>query len=240
MPERNIRVLPTPQALAQEAAGRIVEAARRQIEQNKSFTLGLSGGSTPKALYELLASTDHRQRIDWPHVEIYFTDERCVPPDDAQSNYRMAAEALLSKVPIPAEKVHRMRGEIDPQQAAIEYGRMLKDRFGDMGLDMALLGMGDDGHTASLFPGTEALKETEHRVMANFVPRMNSWRLTMTAPFLNRSWEVLALITGSGKAQRVAQVLESEPGSTEFPIQLIDPPLGQVTFLLDAAAAGMD
>jgi 6-phosphogluconolactonase len=230
-----IKVLPNPQAVAQQAAERIVSAANA-VDR---FSLALSGGSTPKILFELLASDAYKSRIDWPRVEIFFADERCVPPEHADSNFRMANETLLSKVPIPRENVHRMRGEIEPNEAAKEYGEMLKERFNDDGLDMLLLGMGDDGHTASLFPGTEALKEAKHRCVANFVPKLNTWRITLSAPFINRANKILVLVTGQSKAVRVAEVLEGPRDPGRLPIQLIEPINGTLTWLLDVEAAGM-
>src|SRR5688500_8238638 len=186
MTQREIKVLPDPAAVAAEAAERVVRAADEAIALAGRFSFVLAGGSTPKALYELLASDDFRDRIDWPNVEIYFGDERTVPPDHKDSNYSMANEALLRRVPIKPENVHRMRGEIDPNDAAVAYGKLLKERFGDGGPDMILLGMGDDGHTASLFPGTEALNETKHRAVANRVDKLSTTRITLTAPFINR------------------------------------------------------
>jgi 6-phosphogluconolactonase len=237
--EREIKVVPDMTELVREAADRVTDAAKWAIAEKGSFSIALSGGHTPEGLYKLLASEPYRSAIDWGKVEIYFGDERCVPPDSDQSNFRMANEALLSKVPIPKENIHRMRGEIDPNTAAIEYGRLLKQKFGDGGLDMALLGMGDDGHTASLFPGTEAPKETRHRAVANHVEKLNAWRVTMSAPFLNRSREVMILISGADKAKRVAEVLEGPREPERLPIQLIEPKDGKVVWLLDAAAAGM-
>ncbi|MDB5290019.1 MAG: pgl [Phycisphaerales bacterium] len=237
--DREIKVVPNMTELVREAADRIVDAARRAIAEKGSFSIALSGGHTPKGLYELLASEPYRSAIDWPNVEIYFGDERSVPPDSDQSNFRMANEALLSKVPIPRDHIHRIRGEIDPNTAAIEYGQLLKQKFGDGGLDMALLGMGDDGHTASLFPGTAALHETHHRAVANHVEKLNAWRVTMSAPFLNRSREIMILISGADKAKRAAEVLEGPREPERLPIQMIEPRDGKVTWLLDAAAAGM-
>jgi 6-phosphogluconolactonase len=148
---------------------------------------------------------------------------------------------MLSKVPIPGDNVYRMRGEApDPNEAAKEYGEMLKEKFGnDGGLDLILLGMGPDGHTASLFPGTKALAETKHRVVANRVEKLNAWRLTMTAPFINRAHHVMFLVTGEEKATVLAQVLEGSRGAERLPSQLIQPKRGNLTWLLDAAAAGM-
>src|SRR6185437_14908365 len=186
---------------------RIAAAARAAIADHGTFSIALSGGSTPEPVYRRLADEPYRSAIQWMNVRIYFGDERCVPPDSPQSNFRMAREALLSNVPIPAENVFRMRGEIDPELAAIEYGKLLKQQFGDGGLDLVLLGMGDDGHTASLFPGTTALAETKHRCVPNFVPKLEVWRITLSAPFINRADAVYFLVSGSDKAGRVNEVL---------------------------------
>jgi 6-phosphogluconolactonase len=239
MVERTIRVLRDAADITENAAGYIAEAATEAIALSGRFAMALSGGRTPKALFELLATDAYADRIDWASVEVFFGDERCVPPEHADSNYRMAREALLDHVMIPRTNVHRMKGEVDPQAAAIEYGKMLQDRFGeDGGLDLVLLGMGDDGHTASLFPGTEALNETRHRCVANFVPKLDAWRLTLTAPFLNRSREALVMVEGAAKAARVQEVLEGPEDPTRLPIQLIQP-RQKYFWLMDVAAAGM-
>ncbi|HSU68701.1 MAG TPA: 6-phosphogluconolactonase, partial [Tepidisphaeraceae bacterium] len=177
-----IKVVPDPAAVAMEGAERFVDAAGQAIEAHGKFSVVLSGGHTPKAMFELLSQEPFRSQVTWEKVEVFFGDERCVPPESEESNYRMARESLLANVPIPGDNVYRIRGEIAPQEAAIEYGQMLKEKFGDGGLDLVMLGMGPDGHTASLFPGTEALHEIKHRVVANFVPKLNAWRVTMTAP----------------------------------------------------------
>jgi 6-phosphogluconolactonase len=234
-----IKVRPDATEIAYDAAQRIVAAAERAAAAGGNFSVALSGGSTPKALYELLATDAYKTRIDWPRVEIFFGDERTVSPDHKDSNYRMAREALLSKVPIPGDNVYRMAGEIDPNEAAKQYGEMLKEKFGDGGLDMVLLGMGDDGHTASLFPHTAALNETKHRVVANYVEKLNTWRLTLTAPFINRAREVLVLVSGASKAERLAEVLEGPRDPQRLPIQLIHPTDGRIVWLVDAPAAGM-
>ena len=235
-----MRVFPDSPAVARAAAEIIAEAAAARAAQGRNFTLVLSGGSTPKLLYELLAKEPYRGRIDWPRVEIYFGDERAVPPDHPDSNFKMADEALLAHVPLKPENVHRMRGEIDPNEAAIEYGRMLKARFGDAGPDVTLLGMGDDGHTASLFPSTPAVDETHHRTVAQFVEKSTtgpSWRITTTAPFLNRSEQVLALITGASKDDRLSEVIHGPRDPRRLPIQLIQPNPGRLIWLVDRAAA---
>ena len=234
-----IRVLPDAAEIAYEAAERFVAAANRAAEEGRTFSVALSGGSTPKALYELLATEAYKSRIDWPRVEIFFGDERTVPPDHKDSNYRMAREALLSKVPIPGDNVYRMAGELEPNEAAKQYGQMLKEKFGEGGLDMVLLGMGDDGHTASLFPGTAALNEPKHRAAANRVDKLKTWRITLTAPFINRAREVLVLVAGASKAARLAEVLEGPRDPQRLPIQLINPEQGRLVWRVDAAAAGM-
>jgi 6-phosphogluconolactonase len=202
--------------------------------------VALSGGSTPTALFELLAST-YAGKLDWSKVEVYFCDERCVPPEHAESNFKLARDTLLSRLPISQANIHRMKGEIDPNTAAIEYGRMLKARFGDDGVDLAILGMGEDGHTASLFPQTPALAETHHRCVAQFVEKSTtglSWRISLTPPFLNRSHNVLVLVSGAAKAQTLKTVLNGPRDPERLPIQLIDPIDGEMLWLADAAAAG--
>lgn len=234
-----IKVLPDAAEIAYQAAERIVDAAARAAAEGRRFSVALAGGSTPKALYELLATKAYQPRIDWANVEVFFGDERTVPPDHKDSNYRMAREALLSKVPLPGDNVYRMAGERDPQAAAKEYGEMLKEKFGDGGMDVVLLGMGDDGHTASLFPDTEALAETKHRCVANFVPKLNAWRLTLTAPFINKARDVILLVAGASKATRLAEVLEGPPDPTRLPVQLIRPTGGRLIWLVDPPAVGM-
>jgi 6-phosphogluconolactonase len=234
-----IKVVPDPQAVATEAAARVVAAAEAAIALHGHFSIALSGGSTPKAMFAVLAAEPLRSAIDWAKVHVFWGDERCVGPDHEQSNYRMAREALLAKVPVPGDNIYRMRGELDPREAAREYDQLLQEHFPSGGVDLNLLGMGDDGHTASLFPGTEALKETQHRCVANFVPKLNSWRLTMTATFINESSEVMIVVAGAGKAQRVASVLEGPRLPDEQPIQRIAPLSGKIAWILDAAAASM-
>ena len=237
----SIRVFKDPTAVATAAADLIVAAAAKRAAAGQNVTLVLSGGSTPKLLFQLLAAEPYRSRVDWSKVEIFFGDERCVPPDHADSNFKMASEALLSKVVLNPAHVHRMRGEIDPNQAAIEYGRMLKARFGDTGgPDVTLLGMGDDGHTASLFPHTPAIHETHHRCVAHYVEKSTtgkSWRITLTAPFFNRSAQVLPLVTGASKADRLNEVIHGPRDPDRLPIQVVQPSPGELIWMLDEAAA---
>lgn len=235
-----IKVLPDVAGIARETADLIVASALDAISIKGTFSLALSGGHTPEALYALLAEEPYRSAVDWAKVEIFFGDERCVPPDSPESNYGMARTKMLSKLPIPGDNVYRMRGEIDPNEAAKEYGQMVKEKFGDGGIDLVLLGMGPDGHTASLFPGTEALNETRHRCVANYVPKLKAWRITLTAPFINRSGAVAILVAGKDKAERLQEVLEGPRDPQKLPIQLIRPESGSLLWLVDVAAAGME
>src|SRR5215212_4522615 len=199
-----VQVFGDAESVARAAAEVFVRLSIEAVGGRGAFSVALSGGTTPRRVYELLASDEYRARVEWPKVHVFFGDERNVPPDHADSNYRMAREALLSKVPIPGDNVYRMHGELDANEAAKQYGEMLKEKFGDGGLDMVLLGMGDDGHTASLFPGTEALGETKHRCVANYVEKLKAWRITLTAPFINRARCATVLVSGKSKAERLA------------------------------------
>ncbi len=238
----NIKVLPDPAALADEAALRFIEIAGTEIARKGAFHVALSGGSTPKAMHALLAGK-YKDQVEWGKVHVYFGDERCVPPDHKDSNFKMAKETLLDKVEIEPRNIYRMRGEIEPNEAAKEYGLMLKKLFGDDGLDLVFLGMGDDGHTLSIFPGTVAVKEVEHRVIGYFAENSStgkSWRVTMTAPFVNKAKHVIFLIAGANKAKVLHEVLEGPREVERLPSQLIVPTGGELVYLVDAAAVGMD
>jgi 6-phosphogluconolactonase len=216
-------------AVARAGVDAFVTAARAAVAERGHFAVALAGGSTPRAMYRLLSTAPDKERVDWPRVEIYFGDERCVPPDHPDSNYRMAKEALLDYVPIDPANVHRMVGEAArPDEAAREYEACLPPR-----LDLALLGMGADGHTASLFPGTAALEERERPVVAVFVPRLDAWRITLTALYLSSSRQVVVETTGGEKAEALTRALEAPPGAV--PIQLVQPE--RLRFLVDRAAA---
>jgi len=181
-------------------------------------------------------------RVPWDKLQLFWVDERCVPPDNDESNYKMTNEAMLSKVPLPADQIHRMKGELDPEVAASQYEAVIRaefglDRSGDPVFDLVLLGMGDDGHTASLFPHTQALFAMVPLVVANHVPQKDTWRVTLTWPVINRARKVAFLIEGEGKAQVLDDVLLGTYDPESKPSQLIRPDSGKLTFLLDAAAA---
>jgi len=208
-----------------DAVARIVAASR--VDEGREFRLALSGGRTPAAIYAALAEED----LDWQRFVITFGDERCVPPDHADSNFRMASEALLDRVPIPPENVVRMKGELDPVAAASACEADLRGRAsgGVYRHDLILLGIGEDGHTASLFPGTEALADGERWVVDNAVPQMQTTRITMTYPLLNAAREVLFLIAGETKRAIVEEILA---GGADYPAAAVVPTDGRVIWLL--------
>lgn len=235
-----IHVFPDLQTLAQNAAERIVALAHTAITRDGQFTIGLSGGSTPEPLFALLARDSFANQIDWAYVHVFWGDERCVPPDHADSNFRMAQETLLSHVLLPENNVYRMKGELDPAQAAEEYEHRLRMFFGVTTwphFDLLLQGMGNDGHTASLFPGTTALHEETRWVAANYVPKLDSWRLTLTVPAINAAAHIMFLVAGANKAPALKTVLQGPSAPDEYPAQRIAPENGDLLWLVDAAAA---
>ncbi len=235
-----IRVLESDQEVARAAANYFVDIALSSISALGRFSVVLSGGSTPRRTYELLASEEYRDLIPWQKVHIFFGDERCVPPSDPASNYRMADEALISLLPIPAENVHRIAGEGDAVSNASLYQSELQTFFDQAEwprFDLMMLGMGDDGHTASLFPGTQALLERAAWVLANWVDKLNAYRITLTPPAINHAAKVLFLVTGAGKAKTLLQVLRGARDPMRLPAQLIRPKDGSVTWLVDKTAA---
>jgi len=215
----DVYVYDSAEEVARVAADTFVGVVAGVLADRATARVALAGGSTPKAMYRLLASPTYRERVDWKRVEIYFGDERCVPPDHADSNYRMAREALLDHVPLGADHVHRIAGEKPPAEAAAQYQQKLV-RLGDPPrLDLVLLGMGPDGHTASLFPGTTALHETRALAAAVYVDKFESWRVTLTAPVLSAAAHVLITAVGAEKGDALAQALTAPPGTV--PIQLV-------------------
>jgi 6-phosphogluconolactonase len=235
-----VTVFGSAEEVARAAAERFAELAQSATRARGRFAVALSGGSTPKRTYELLTGDDYKARVDWPKVHVFFGDERMVPPDDAKSNYRMASEAMLSRLAIPPENVHRINGLGDAVANARLYEDELRTFFNDApwpSFDLVLLGMGDDGHTASLFPGTHALDEREAWVAANWVEKLNAYRVTLTAPAINRAAHVIFLVTGANKAAPLREVLKGELDTHRLPSQLIKPLDGSLEWLVDTAAA---
>lgn len=227
--------------MARSAAERFVELGQAAIDARGCFSVGLAGGSTPKRTYELLASEAYREQLNWSKVHIFFGDERCVPPDHSESNYRMANEALISRVSIPPPNVHRINGLGDAVANASLYEDELRTFFNPASwprFDLVLLGMGDDGHTASLFPGTKALVEPRAWVVANWVEKFGTFRITLTAPAINHAANIAFLVTGATKAERLLEVLRGALDPEKLPSQLIQPLDGSLFWLVDKAAAG--
>jgi len=237
-----IRTLTTPQELFATAAEEVVRTANEAVAQRGRFTIALSGGSTPKNLYNLLA-TNARTALPWDRMFFFWGDERHVPPTDPDSNYRMADETMLSKIPVAAGNVFRIAAENpDAAAAAAAYEQALR-KFFAVGpgqfprFDLILLGMGPDGHTASLFPGTAALQEKSRLVVANWVEKLKASRISLTLPVLNAAYCVTFLVSGTDKAAVLRTVLEENAPTEQYPSKLVKPSDGKLIWLLDRAAA---
>ena len=239
-------VEPDPAALAYRAALHLVELIEEAVAARGRARIAVSGGSTPKATFTLLADPAHPfvNRVPWDRLELFFVDERTVPPDHPESNYRMTRETLLDHVGMRPDQIHRIHGELEPEIAAAQYEYDLRRTFRLEGaeaprFDIVTLGMGDDGHTASLFPHTEAIHEMGRLVVANQVPQKDTWRVTLTWPVINHAREVFFLIEGSAKAQPLKEVLMGPKDIERLPSQLIWPASGILTLILDKAAAAL-
>jgi 6-phosphogluconolactonase len=236
--KRDLQIFEQPAELAEALANLFVESARAAIAQRGAFRVALSGGTTPKAAYTLLGTEPRRSVIFWRNVFVYFGDERCVPPDNPQSNYRMANEAFLSRVNIPLGNVHRMHGEDDPQAAAAAYAKVLvADMRDPPRFDLILLGMGLDGHTASLFPGSSPATDERLLVNAPFMPKLQEYRLTLTPRVINNARRVAIAAEGAEKAAALAAALNGPYDPNTYPVQIVSPKDGQLTWLVDCAAA---
>jgi 6-phosphogluconolactonase len=235
-------VVPDETVLGRTVAEHVVAVGGRAIAARGRFDLALAGGSTPKAAYALLAARPLRDALDWSKVRFFFGDERCVPPDDAQSNYRMALEALLAPLDIASERVFRMHGEDDPQHTARAYAGVLVDELGSTpAFDMLMLGMGPDGHTASLFPGTDPLVDDALLVRAPYVEKFRTYRITLTPRVINAARQVAIATAGPSKAEALERVLGGPYDPTALPIQIVRPTSGTLTWFVDrAAVAALD
>lgn len=232
----NIDVLPTPEALAAAAAEVFIRTGNSAIAAAGKFNVALAGGTTPKRLYSLLGTAPFAHRIDWPRVHVFWGDERCVPPTDETSNYRMAREALLDHVPIPADNIHRIHGEVDPETAAAAYEHTLRNTLTER-FDLILLGLGADGHTASLFPGSSAVHEHGRWVAAEYMTAVAMWRVTLTPAVINKASQVVFLVAGADKAAMLQRVIEGARDEDVLPAQIIEPQDGELHWLVDVAAA---
>lgn len=241
MIERNpgdLQIFEKPADVAAALADAFVNDASEAIAQRGAFFVALAGGTTPQNAYRLLAQQPRRNRVDWNHVFVYFGDERCVPPHSEDSNFRMASDAFLSSVPLPPGHVHRMRGEDDALRAARDYAELLIQTMGDQPrFDLIMLGMGPDGHTASLFPGTDPLCENDRLVRAPFVEKFAAYRITLTPLVINNARHVVIATEGLRKAPALYAVREGPFDPLVHPIQIVEPSNGRLTWLVDRAAA---
>ena len=245
-PRREVLILPDGNAIARRAAEEFLQAASEAVAQRGWFTVALAGGSTPKALYSLVVSDPaFRDKLPWERLQFFFGDERHVPPDNDQSNFRMANESLFSNAPIQPSQITRMRGEYpDAEKAALEYEQALRAYFktkeGEYPrFDLVLLGMGEEGHTLSLFPGTQALHASNRVVVRNWIGKLYTDRITLTAPAANQANRVMFMVTRADKAAALKAVLEGPREPDQLPAQLIQPTSGKLLWLVDQAAGSM-
>jgi 6-phosphogluconolactonase len=241
--EEKLRVFTDRETLAFAAGHHFLSIAQAAIMHRGRFMVALSGGTTPRLLFQRLQVSRMQDSLNWALVHIFWGDERCVLPDDIESNYRMAREALLESVPIPAANVHRYMTEKPPEEAALDYQEELQSSFG-LGdhssppvFDLILLGLGSDGHTASLFPGTSVLKEKERWAAAVYVEKLGAWRVTLTFPVLNAARNVLFLVAGESKAQVLQEILAGNGGDAKYPAQLVQPISKKLYWFVDGKAA---
>ena len=237
--QRELRIFETAAQMYHNSAQTVCQLIKLAIKSSDRCTLVLSGGSTPKKLYELLADKTFSAHVEWSKVFIFWGDERCVPPEDPQSNFKLAYEFLLSKIASPSANIFRIRGENHPSEATNEYERTLKEFFhassGPPAFDIILLGLGEDGHTASLFPGSKALTEKERWVVDVTVPKPPSRRITLTLPVLNNAHSILFVVTGESKAKALREIVEN--GNNSLPAALVQPVEGDLLWMADQDAA---
>ena len=237
-----VKTYPDIYKLSRAAAEFFVSQSQFAVRDKGRFTVALSGGSTPETFYALLATDAYSARVEWDKVFFFWGDERCVPPEHVDSNSRMARHALLDQVPIPPENIFRIKGEEEPHKAASDYDTLLRDFFQTAAdtpprLDLILLGLGQDGHTASLFPNSDALAAMDEWVVPNFIDDLRAWRVTLTFPIINAAQFVMFLIAGASKAKRIEQVLVNPAQGDPLPAQHIAPTDGDLIWLLDDEAA---
>lgn len=234
-----LRVFPDRTALARAAAVRFVEIAQASVALNQRFTVALSGGSTPEPMYRLLATPEYACQIDWRQTHLFWSDERCVPPNHPDSNYGLASRAFIDQVPVSMENVYRILGEEVPEAAAERYERELKGHFkvGGPRFDLILLGLGEDGHTASIFPGSTAAIESKRFAVAVQHPDSDQWRITLTLTAINESANVMFQVAGESKRNILKVVRSGATAQYEVPAIGVDPRDGAVLWLCDQAAS---
>jgi len=235
-----IHVHPDAAAASRASADLLVQTSREAVARTGRFTVALTGGSSPVQLYKLLAAAPYRDQVPWAQTFVFWGDERAVPHADERNNARMAFDLLLDHVPVPPAQIHRMSGEGAPDESARQYEALLKAHFagGPPQFDLILLGMGDDGHTASMFPGTDVVHERERWVKELFLASQQMYRITLTAPLINQARRIVFQAFGAGKAATLKRVLEGPDQPDQLPSQLIKPTSGELHWFLDEAAAG--
>jgi 6-phosphogluconolactonase len=237
----DLRIYQTSALAARALADQIVTLSEAAISARGRFTLCLCGGSTPQQLYALLATNEYTSRIDWENVHLFWGDERCVPPEHADSNYHMARLAMVDHVPLTLSHVYRMHGELPPEEGAAHYERVLRGYFerrdGKPRFDLLLLGMGEDGHTASLFPGSPALDIADRWVAAVYAEHLQSWRLTLTLPVLNQAQRTFFLVAGANKAEALVAVHAPTEDAPALPVHAIRPTANEPRWFVDQEAA---
>lgn len=238
MPHGSLVVCGNSDEVAAKVADLFIDTARTAIAERDAFRVALSGGNTPRNAYALLARAPRLDAVAWPKVFIYFGDERCVPPNDPESNYRMAEESFLRAVPIPSGNVHRIRCEADPGHAANEYSSLVRHDLGDPPhFDLVLLGMGPDGHTASLFPGQDPTIDSSDLVRAIYAESQRMWRVTITPKVINAARVVAFAVEGTTKADALAAVYQGPTDCIRYPAQIVDPKDGKLVWIVDRLAA---
>ncbi len=233
-----IQIWKTQNELEQSVAGKIYEVIRRKLKEKTQCCIVLSGGGTPRNVYRRMGLDETNTLIDWNRVQVFFSDERAVPPDDPQSNYGMVQREWISHIPVPRSHVHRIQGELNPKSAARTYEQEIRKIFehDPVVFDLVLLGVGEDGHTASLFPGTDAVLEKEALVTSTFVQQFKNWRVTLTVPVLNAAHEIIFLAAGTKKAAIIQRILEKDTPDIKLPASLIQPPQGTLCWMIDEEA----
>ncbi len=219
------------------AANHFISTGKMAIQDHDHFYVALSGGSTPKAIFEILSKPPYSEMLDWNKVSLFWSDERSVLPTDSDSNYKMAMDAGIENLPIPSAQIHRMIAELTIEENALNYEELIKNTIKDSSFDLIMLGMGADGHTASLFPGTKALDITDRLIVANEVPELNTLRMTMTYPCINRAKNIAVYVLGDSKKELIANILESKEEAKNLPIMKIGTRENKATFVLDENAA---
>ena len=237
---RRVEVLPDLEALSRRAAAIFVAASGDSIAAKKRFTVALSGGSTPRRLYTLLGSEGYRNRVGWEHVHFFWADERCVPREDEASNFKAGFDALLSRVAPPEQNVHRIKGEEAPDRAARDYEEEIRRFFGPGWpvFDLIILGVVEDGHTASLFPGSKSIDETARLAIPVYLEKPGKNRVTLTLPVLNNADQILFLVAGPSKAAVLSGIFGEKEKKKRLPVELINPARGNMVWLIDREAAG--